>query len=443
MEESLPLNWWHLGIGLAALVVLAALADWMKSRVIAKTLGKVASEARISLDDGPFDKMVLGRLAPIVPALVVYYGIVPALGVTRSEAETGAEAEFLILFWTLVRRFSAAYIALTIARTFVAVLDSFSAVYHRTSPASVAKPVKSYVQVATLVIYVIAGVVIAAILLGRSPVVFLSGVGALAAVLMLVFRNTLLSLAASIQITSNDIIRIGDWVELPHAKANGTVIDIDLHMVRVQNWDKTISTIPTHRFIDDTFKNWRGMSESGGRRIKRAILIDVNSVRFLANEEIQALSRSESGRGHLWHKLEEVVGREAREAGDGAEVISARQLTNLEAFRAYVEGYLRVHPKTHQEMILMARQLAPGPHGVPIEVYCFSKDTDWLKYEAFQSEVFNHLFAVLPEFGLRAFQERSGSDLPRRENPLGAGDRQLDPPESPPTPSPARSTDTA
>ena len=422
MEESLPLNWWHLGIGLATLVVLAAVADWMKSRVIAKTMGKVASEARVSLDDGPFDKMVLGRLAPIVPALVVYYGIVPALGVTRSEAEAAAEAEFLILFWTLVRRFSAAYIALTIARTLVAVLDSFSAVYHRTSPASVAKPIKSYVQVATLVIYAIAGVVVVAILLGRSPVVFLSGIGALAAVLMLVFRNTLLSLAASIQITSNDIIRIGDWVELPHANANGTVIDIDLHMVRVQNWDKTISTIPTHRFIGDAFKNWRGMSESGGRRIKRAILIDVNSVRFLADEETQALSRSEPGRGHLWHKLEEVAGCETREAGDGAEGISARRLTNLEAFRAYVERYLRGHPKTHQEMTLMVRQLAPGPHGVPIEVYCFSNEMDWLRYEAFQSEVFNHLFAVLPEFGLRAFQERSGSDLPRRENPLAAGD---------------------
>ena len=442
MEESLSLNWWHLGIGLAALVVLAAVADWMKSRVIAKTLGKVASEARISLDDGPFDKMVLARLAPIVPALVIYYGIVPALGVTRSEAETGAEAEFLILFWTLVRRFSAAYIALTVARTLVAVLDSFSAVYHRTSPASVAKPIKSYVQIATLVIHVIAGVVIVAILLGRSPVVFLSGVGALAAVLMLVFRNTLLSLAASIQITSNDVLRIGDWVELPHANADGTVIDIDLHMVRVQNWDKTISTIPTHLFIGDAFKNWRGMSEAGGRRIKRAILIDINSIRFLADKEIHELARSGSGRGRLRQTLEEEAGREVREAGDGTEGISARRLTNLEAFRAYVEGYLRAHPNTHQEMILMVRQLAPGPHGVPIEVYCFSKETDWLKYEAFQSEVFNHLFAVLPDFGLRAFQERSGSDLPPRKLPVGAGDGLLDPPEPPPTSSPTRNTDT-
>jgi len=208
MEDSLPLNWWHLGIGLGALLVLAVLADWMKSRVIAKTFGRVASEARLSLDDGPLDKMVLARLAPIVPALVIYYGIVPALGVTGSEAEAGAEAAFLILFWTLVRRLSAAYITLTIARTLVAALESFSAVYHGTSPASVAKPIKSYMQIATLAVYVVAGVVIVAILLGRSPVAFLSGVGALAALLMLIFRNTLLSLAASVQITSNDIVRI-------------------------------------------------------------------------------------------------------------------------------------------------------------------------------------------------------------------------------------------
>ncbi len=421
MEDSLPLNWWHLGIGLGALLVLAVLADWMKSRVIAKTFGRVASEARLSLDDGPLDKMVLARLAPIVPALVIYYGIVPALGVTGSEAEAGAEAAFLILFWTLVRRLSAAYITLTIARTLVAALESFSAVYHGTSPASVAKPIKSYMQIATLAVYVVAGVVIVAILLGRSPVAFLSGVGALAALLMLIFRNTLLSLAASVQITSNDIVRIGDWVEVPHANADGTVIDIDLHMVRVRNWDRTISAIPTHRLIGDSFKNWRGMSESGGRRIKRAVLIDVNSIRFLADEEIQELSRSRTGRGRFAPNLEVAAARDSLEAGAAVEGKSARRFTNLEAFRAYVEGYLKAHPKTHRHMTLMVRQLAPGPHGVPIEVYCFSNETEWVEYERFQSEVFNHLFAVLPAFGLRAFQERSGSDLPRRENPVAAG----------------------
>ena len=425
IEQSLTFNWWHLGIGLGALVVLAIIADWMKSRIIAKTLGMVASGTQISLDQSPFDKTVLRRLAPIVPALVVYYGIVPALGVTRSEVEAGTEAQLLILFWTAVRRLSAAYIAFVIARTLVAVLDSFSAIYHRTSPASIAKPIKSYMQVAKLAIYLIAGIVIVALLLGRSPVVFLSGIGALAAILMLVFRNTLVSLAASVQITSNDIVRIGDWVEVPHAHANGSVIDIDLHMIRVQNWDKTISTIPTHRFIADSFKNWRGMFESGGRRIKRAILINVNTVRFLTPEEISELSRSEPLKGHLRHRLDEMLrpgiqDTRSTHAAEGESAAQARQITNLEMFRHYVEGYLRAHPKTHKEMTLMVRQLAPGPHGAPIEVYCFSNDTKWLNYEAFQSEVFDHLYATLPAFGLRAFQEWSGSDLPQRREPLAS-----------------------
>ena len=422
MENSLPsLNWWHLGIGTGALAVLALVADWVKSRVIAKTVGRVASEAHIAMDDGPLNQKVLLRLAPIVPALVVYYGIVPALGVTRTEVEAATEAQVLIFFWTAVRRLAAAYIALTLARTFVAAFDAFGAVYHRASPASIATPIKSYVQIFTLAVYTVTGVVIVAILLGRSPVAFLSGIGALTALLMLVFRNTLVSLAASIQITANDILRIGDWVEVPHANADGTVIEIDLHMTRVQNWDKTISTIPNHKLIGDSFKNWRGMSESGGRRIKRAVLIDVNSVRFLQAGEIRRLAGRERLRRHMKDTLRGPAHSDTGPGGeDGRSAADGRQVTNLELFRAYVEGYLRAHPKIHKGMTLMVRQLAPGPHGAPIEIYCFSNDTEWLGYEAFQSEIFDHLFAILPEFGLRAFQERSGSDFPRREEPLSS-----------------------
>lgn len=409
MEESLPQEWWQLAIGLGALLVLAVVADWLKSRVLDKAIGRVASEAEIALDKSLFDKNVLGRLAPIVPALVVYYGIVPALGVTRAEAEAGLEPGYLILFWTAVRRLTAAYIVLTLARTVSAFVGAFHHIYMRAYSESLAKPIKGYVQVATLVIYTVAGVLIVATLLGRSPLVFLSGIGALAAVLMVVFRNTLVSFAASIQITSNDILRIGDWVEVPQVNANGTVVDIDLHTVRVQNWDKTISTIPTQRLIAESFKNWRGMSESGGRRIKRAILIDVNSVRFLEDGEIRELSRRERLRACLGGGFDGLAGPDS-------------QLTNLELFRAYVEGYLRAHPTTHREMTLMVRQLAPGPHGAPIEIYCFSNDTEWLSYEAFQSKIFDHLFAILPEFGLRAFQERSGSDLPRRREALAPAD---------------------
>ena len=411
MEDSLPQEWWQLAIGLGALLILAVIADWLKSRVINKAVGRVTSEAEIAFDKSLFDKNVLGRLAPIVPALVVYYGIVPALGVTRSEVEAALEPAYLILFWTAVRRLTAAYIVLTLARTVSAFVGAFHHIYIRAYSESMAKPIKGYVQVTTLVIYTVAGVLMVATLLGRSPVVFLSGIGALAAVLMVVFRNTLVSFAASIQITSNDILRIGDWVEVPQVNANGTVVDIDLHTVRVQNWDKTISTIPTQRLISESFKNWRGMSESGGRRIKRAILIDVNSVRFLGDDEIRELCRRERLRVYIGRKLDEPA--------------EAPQPTNLELFRAYVEGYLRAHPKTHKEMTLMVRQLAPGPHGAPIEIYCFSNDTEWLGYEAFQSQIFEHLFGILPEFGLRAFQERSGSDLPRRQEALAPVDGPL------------------
>ena len=411
MEDSLPQEWWQLAIGLGALLILAVIADWIKSRVISKAVGRVASEAEVAFDKSLFDKNVLGRLAPIVPALVVYYGIVPALGVTRSEVEAALEPGYLILFWTAVRRLTAAYIVLTLARTVSAFVGAFHQIYMRAYSESMAKPIKGYVQVATLAIYTVAGVLMVATLLGRSPVVFLSGIGALAALLMVVFRNTLVSFAASIQITSNDILRIGDWVEVPQVSANGTVVDIDLHTVRVQNWDKTISTIPTQRLISESFKNWRGMSESGGRRIKRAILIDVNSVRFLGDDEIRELSRRERLRVYIERKRDEPP--------------EAPQPTNLELFRAYVEGYLRAHPKTHKEMTLMVRQLAPGPHGAPIEIYCFSNDTEWLGYEAFQSQIFEHLFGILPEFGLRAFQERSGSDLPRRLEALAPMDEPL------------------
>lgn len=433
MEESLPFNWLHLGIGLAVLVVMAAIADWKKSRILAETLGRVASEAQVPLDSGPFNMRVLGRLAPIVPALVVYYGIVPALGVTRAEVQAGTEPQALIVFWTLVRRLSAAYITLVIARTLVAVCDSFNAIYHRTSPASMAKPIKSYVQIVTLVVYSVAGVVIVAILLGRSPVVFLSGVGAAAAALMLVFRNTLVSLAASIQITSNDIVRIGDWVEVPHADADGTVIDIDLHQVRVQNWDKTVSTIATPKFISEPFKNWRAMSESGGRRVKRAILIDVTTVRFLPGEEIAELAGRESLRRWLPAGPEEPASW-APEPEVGGETGHVPPVTNLEMFRAYVEWYLRAHPDTHKEMPLTVRHLAPGPHGAPVEIYCFSSDTEWLGYEAFQSRLFDHLFAILPEFGLRAFQELSGPDLLQADGSLSPerGEAVRDPAASDP-----------
>ncbi|HSM09934.1 MAG TPA: mechanosensitive ion channel domain-containing protein, partial [Gemmatimonadota bacterium] len=236
--------------------------------------------------------------------------------------------------------------------------------------------------------------------------------GALMAVLLLVFRTTILSLVASVQIATNDMVRVGDWISMPQFGADGDVIDIALHTVKVQNWDKTITTIPTYKMVDESFKNWRGMSEAGGRRIKRDLHVDLNTVRFLTDAEAERLGRLELLADYLDEKrrmLADYHGmRPDRPAGLEP---TPRRLTNVGTFRAYMLNFLKVHPGVHQGMTLLVRQLAPGPDGLPLEIYCFSKDTTWAVYEGLQSDLFDHFIAIAPEFGLRIFQEPAGSDL--------------------------------
>jgi miniconductance mechanosensitive channel len=239
----------------------------------------------------------------------------------------------------------------------------------------------------------------------------LSGVGAMTAVLLLVFKDTILGLVASIQLSANDMVRVGDWIEMPACGADGDVIEVALHTVKVQNWDKTITTIPTYRLIADSFKNWRGMSEAGGRRIKRSIHIDQQSIRFLTDDEITKLKRFALLREHFESKRRE-LDEASGQLGDAAhEVVNRRRLTNIGVFRAYVRSYLRAHAQVHDAMTLMVRHLEPGPEGLPIQIYCFTKTTEWLPYEDIQSDIFDHLLAILPEFGLRVFQQPAGSDL--------------------------------
>ena len=252
----------------------------------------------------------------------------------------------------------------------------------------------------------------------RSPLLFLSGIGAMTAVLLLVFRDTILSLVASVQLTGNDMIHVGDWIEMPKYGADGDVIDIALHTVKVQNWDKTITTIPTHALISDAFKNWRGMSRSGGRRIKRSLHIDVASVRFLEDTEIERLSQWALLRDYLSGKRDELAQWNATEGRNAAVNADIRRLTNLGTLRAYIEQYLRAHPKIHQGMTLLVRQLQPTDRGLPIELYCFTNTTEWNAYESIQADVFDHLFAILPELGLRAYQSPSGADIAEIGAPL-------------------------
>jgi miniconductance mechanosensitive channel len=238
----------------------------------------------------------------------------------------------------------------------------------------------------------------------------LSGLGAMTAVLLLVFKDTILSLVASVQLTSLDMVRVGDWIEMPQCNADGDVIDVSLHTVKIQNWDKTFTTIPTHRLIVDSFKNWRGMDESGGRRIKRELRIDINSVRFLTVEEVERFKGFALLKDYIDRKLEDLAAYNAA-VGEETENVNLRRLTNLGTFRAYILSYLKHHPKIHREMTLMVRQLQPGPTGLPLEIYAFTNITAWSTYEDIQADIFDHLLAIAGEFGLSMYQEPAGRDL--------------------------------
>ena len=408
----LPDNWLSLVAGIVILVAAAWIADWVTTRIVHGVIRRIAARTRSSWDDRVIERKVFARLSHIVPAAIVYYGIGPVLGVTPVEAATGTEPAGLILAWTFARRLSAAVIVMAAAAAFSAFLDAVNDIYVEAFEQSRSRPIKGYLQGVSLLAYLGAGVVAIAILANQSPLVFLSGIGALTAVLMLIFRDTILSLVASIQIMSNDMIRIGDWVSMPQANTDGDVIEIALHTVKIQNWDKTISTIPTHKFISESFKNWRGMTESGGRRIKRSLRIDMNSVRFLSDDENQRLSRYETLKDYMAEARRKIESYNAAKAtGDPGIIPEIRRLTNLGTFRFYVLNYLKANSRISQDMTVLARQLEPGPKGVPIEIYCFSSDTAWANYEGLQADLFDHLIAILPEFGLRAFQEPSGSDF--------------------------------
>lgn len=390
-------TWIYTVVAVLLLLIAAWTCNFIGKHILVRGLLSLLN-AQAHLQPGEFTNFAfIPRLAHVIPALVITFGIrfVPNL----------PEA-----FVAVVLNVANAFIVLTIALAIVAMLDMVNDVYQR-RPDSATRPIKGYIQVVKIVIYAIAVLLMIATLLDRSPVILLSGLGALAAVLMLVFQDTILSLVASVQITSNDIVRVGDWVEMPQLNADGDVIDIALHTVKIQNWDRTITTIPTKRFISDSFKNWRGMQESGGRRIKRAIYLDQSSVHFLTAEEKVQLQRFSLLRDYLKDKQSEIDDWNSKLSEDGKEPVNTRRITNLGTFRAYLVNYLRSSERVRQDMIMIVRHLNPGPEGVPLEIYCFANTIDWVPYEGIQSDIFDHVLSILPEFGLRVFQQPSGADF--------------------------------
>ena len=248
-------------------------------------------------------------------------------------------------------------------------------------------------------------------MIDKSPIYLLGGIGALTAVLLLIFKDTILSFVASIQIHSNDLFKIGDWLEAPQFGADGDVIDIALHTVKIQNWDKTISIIPSHKLIESSFKNWRGMSESGGRRIKRSIYIDQTSIRFCDEQMIEKFKSFKLLAPYLEAKLAEIDASNADKNINMQALVNGRRLTNIGTFRAYIQAYLKNHPMIHQNLTFLIRQLAPSEKGIAIEIYVFTNITDWIAYEAIQADIFDHLLAVLTEFELQVFQNPTGKNF--------------------------------
>ena len=307
-----------------------------------------------------------------------------------------------------MRSLCTAFIVLTIAVALNGFLALLNDLYQR-RPDAAHRPIKGYVQLGKLLVYAAAAILIIAALMDQSPLLLLSGLGAMAAVLMLVFKDTILSLVASVQIGSNDMMRVGDWIEMPQFNANGDVIDIALHTVKVQNFDKTITTIPTHRLISESFRNWRGMAESGGRRIMRSLMIDQGSVRFLDEDDMDSMGRFSVLRPYLQSKQREIEQWNAEHGAHGT--INGRRLTNIGTFRAYVLVYLQSRRDIAQDKTLLVRQLAPSENGLPLEIYAFANSTIWAEYEGAQADIFDHLLAILPEFGLRLFQRPAGADL--------------------------------
>jgi miniconductance mechanosensitive channel len=407
-------HWVQAAVGLALMLVLAFLARGVAHLVLQSGVGRlgVASQTRVARV--LMHATVLRRLAQVVPSLVVQLtvGLVPHLPLAAG---------------TVIRNVAVAVTVLHLVRVFAALLDAVLEEHVRSGHAATSptRSIKSHIQLAKLALMFIGAIVMIAALIDRSPLILLSGLGAMSAVLMLVFKDTLLSFTAGLQLASNDMLRVGDWIEMPQLGADGDVIDIALHTVKVQNWDKTITTIPTWRLMSESFRNWRGMSESGGRRIKRTLRLDAASVHFLDREQIDRLMKIAVLRPYMNARMSDVDKTNADRVTQLGELASApanqRRLTNLGTFRAYIDAWLRAHPGINTDMTFIVRAMEPSPEGVPMEIYCFTSTTRWAEYEAIQSDIFDHLLAILPEFGLRLYQKPSGYDLSAGIGALGAG----------------------
>ena len=383
-----------LGIGSILLLVVCVLGNFVTKRFIVQGIQKFIENSKNDWDDIFLKNKVFNSLSTLVPLILIQYLSVPIL----------SNFSFLIPFVYIVVKVSLVWV---ITSVLVKALKAMEEVSTKI-PSFQDKPIVSYIQLASVMIYIVASILIFATILDKDPLALLGALGALTAVLMLVFKDTILGLVASIQISSNDMVRVGDWVSMPKYGTDGDVLEITLNTVKIQNWDKTISTIPTYAFISDSFKNWRGMTDSKGRRIKRSLNIDMTSIKFCTDEEIVHYKNVEMLKDYIESAQSDIATHNVTNSHDKSSLLNGRNLTNIGLFREYAHQYLSANKNLRNDLTLMVRQLEPTENGLPIEVYCFSNNIAWADYERIQADIFDHLLSSVSSFNLEIFQNPTG-----------------------------------
>ena len=381
-------------VRLGIMAVVAWLTYWMAKKWLAKLVVKLAGKTATNWDDLMFDTHFFNCFALFITPIVVQ------LLSAYMEWNHSILLQKTINIWVVVA------VVLLVS----AILDGINRIYD-SYPVARNRPIKVFMQVIKIFIYCIAVIVVVSIIMDKDPRALLVGLSAFAAVLMLIFKDAILGFVAGVQLIANRMVKLGDWIVMPSANADGEVLEINLTTVKVQNWDKTISTIPTYRMVSESFTNWRGMEESKGRRIKRSVNIDVQSIHYLTDAELEVLKKSVLLKDYITGKLEELE----RYNAERETPLDARRMTNVGTFREYMEVWLEANPDIAQDMTHMVRQLQPGPTGLPLEIYCFSSRQKWIEYERVQADIFDHLYAVIPLFNLRIFQYPSDGFVPMND----------------------------
>lgn len=392
-------NIWDNLIVLFLVIIVTVAIDYTCRYIFLGLFKRFAKRTRNQWDDLIVERKIINKLMHLIPAILVY--IMLPLALPREEMPT---------LLGILQMICSIYIVAVILRFINAALNLLLEIYNR-KEAFKNKPLKGFVQIIQVLVFFVGFIIIISILIGKSPATLFAGLGASAAILMLVFKDTILGFVAGIQLSANDMLRPGDWITMTKYGADGTVIEVTLNSIKVRNFDNTITMIPPYALVSDSFQNWRGMQESGGRRVKRSINIDMNSVRFCTPEMLEKFRKIALLTEYVDTKQQELETYNKEHNIDGSILVNGRRQTNLGVFRAYLVNYLKSNPDVNKDLTCMVRQLQPTEKGIPMELYFFAATTVWIPYEGIQADVFDHILAILPEFGLQVFQEVSGSDL--------------------------------